>query len=86
MLWGPVVPQDFGWIMQARAGGGQSGAGGADTISKDGVPQCCCFWVAVWGAAQGERGPAQLSCERADGVTCCNLGSGQSTKRVPACR
>lgn len=50
--------------MQAVAGDGRfktSGAGGADIISKDRVPQCCCFWGETWGDAWGERGPAQLS-------------------------
>lgn len=33
-------------------------AGGADTASKDGVPQCCCSGGKAWlrGAAQGEKG------------------------------
>lgn len=82
-----MVPQDFGWIMQAEAGGGQfetSVAGEADTISQDRVPQC---WGEAWEAAWGERGPAQLSWRLwvSRWGDCCNLGSGQSTRRVPAC-
>lgn len=76
--------------MQAMAGNGQfktSGAGGADTISKDRVPQCCCFWGETWGDAWGERDQHSWAggCGRGYGVTCSNLGSDQSTKRMPAC-
>lgn len=50
-----MVPQDFGWIMQAAAGGGQfktSGGGEADTISQDRCPSA----GVKPGRLPGERG------------------------------